>query len=411
MENFIARNVPLHGWARTWREPVRWPLHDPASVPRRRHHGDLQHRAGARARGRGLDVDRLQGRARRARRRRARHSRRRRRRRTVRQRLRVPGAAVAGVGHVVVVRGSRRSCRPPLRSRAGMATKVLVLAGTAGVYVDRASTAPWTRPSSEFVAPFGMFTAAEFALVARRHMHMLRHQARRAGDGRGGDPQQRARATRTPIYHGRGPVHAAGHPRQPHGRRPVPPPRLRDRVGRRVRDGARRAPTSRPTLAQQAGVRPRGQRRQRRHRVQEPADVGARRPPPPRPRQRHRRPARRARTASAPPGSGPTDVDVCEFYDPFSFEIIRQFEAFGFCGEGEGGDFVTSGAIEPGGQYPVTTDGGVMSYSHAGASAQMLQRVIRGVEQLRGDVRDEPGRRVPKWRCAPTEGRGRCSPT
>ena len=85
------------------------------------------------------------------------------------------------------------------------------------------------------------------------------------------------------------------------------------------------------------------------------------------------------------PGLGPTDVDVCEFYDPFSFEIIRQYEAFGFCGEGEGGDFVTSGAIEPGGQYPVTTDGGVMSYSHAGASAQMLQRVIRGVEQLRGE--------------------------
>ena len=83
-------------------------------------------------------------------------------------------------------------------------------------------------------------------------------------------------------------------------------------------------------------------------------------------------------------GLRPTDVDVCEFYDPFSFEIIRQYEAFGFCGEGEGGDFVTSGAIEPRGQYPVTTDGGVMSYSHAGASAQMLQRVIRSVEQLRG---------------------------
>ena len=56
--------------------------------------------------------------------------------------------------------------------------------------------------------------------------------------------------------------------------------------------------------------------------------------------------------------SGPTDVDVCEFYDPFSFEIIRQFEAFGFCGEGEGGDFVMGGAIEPGGRYPITTDGG-----------------------------------------------------
>jgi acetyl-CoA acetyltransferase len=93
---------------------------------------------------------------------------------------------------------------------------------------------------------------------------------------------------------------------------------------------------------------------------------------------------RAAEDAFRAAGLGPTDVDVCEFYDPFSFEIIRQFEAFGFCGDGEGGDFVTSGAIEPGGQFPVTTDGGVMSYSHAGASAQMLQRVIRGVQQLRG---------------------------
>jgi acetyl-CoA acetyltransferase len=33
------------------------------------------------------------------------------------------------------------------------------------------ATAPWTRPTHEFVVPFGMFTAAEFALMARRHMH------------------------------------------------------------------------------------------------------------------------------------------------------------------------------------------------------------------------------------------------
>ena len=26
-------------------------------------------------------------------------------------------------------------------------------------------------------------------------------------------------------------------------------------------------------------------------------------------------------------GLGPNDVDVCEFYDPFSLEIIRQFES------------------------------------------------------------------------------------
>jgi hypothetical protein len=42
------------------------------------------------------------------------------------------------------------------------------------------------------------------------------------------------------------------------------------------------------------------------------------------------------------------------------------------------------GTIGPGGRYPVTTDGGLMSFSHGGATVQLLQRVIRGVQQLRG---------------------------
>ena len=75
---------------------------------------------------------------------------------------------------------------------------------------------------------------------------------------------------------------------------------------------------------------------------------------------------------------------MAELYDPFSFEIIRQLEAYGFCDDGEGGPFVEDGHIAPEGRLPVTTDGGTMSYSHAGINVQMLQRVIRGVQQLRG---------------------------
>jgi acetyl-CoA acetyltransferase len=90
------------------------------------------------------------------------------------------------------------------------------------------------------------------------------------------------------------------------------------------------------------------------------------------------------------------DIDVCEFYDPFSFEIIRQYEAFEFCGDGEGGAFVESGMIGPEGRYPTTTDGGTMSFSHPGGSTQMLQRVIRGVHQLQGSAQGftVPGARV-----------------
>ena len=55
---------------------------------------------------------------------------------------------------------------------SGRCHTVIVAGGTAGVYTERASTAPWTRPANEFTAPQGMFTAAEFALIARRHMHV-----------------------------------------------------------------------------------------------------------------------------------------------------------------------------------------------------------------------------------------------
>ena len=132
----------------------------------------------------------------------------------------------------------------------------------------------------------------------------------------------------------------------------------------------------------EAGVDPRRRRRHLRPGLRRAAGVG-----PAGSRRRH--PAgyvgrRAARTCFALAGLRPSDVDVAEFYDPFSFEIIRQLEAFEFCGEGEGGPFVEAGHIAPGGQLPVTTDGGTMSFSHAGLNAQMLQRVIRGVQQVRG---------------------------
>jgi len=47
---------------------------------------------------------------------------------------------------------------------------VLIAAGGAAMYTERSATAPWTRPANELVMPFGLFTAAEFALMARRHM-------------------------------------------------------------------------------------------------------------------------------------------------------------------------------------------------------------------------------------------------
>jgi len=82
-------------------------------------------------------------------------------------------------------------------------------------------------------------------------------------------------------------------------------------------------------------------------------------------------------------GLGPPDVDVLELYDPFSFEIIRQFEAFGFCKPGEGGGFVMDGNMDPSGAFPTNTDGGLLSYSH-NYTGQTHQKVGRCVQQLQG---------------------------
>ena len=85
-------------------------------------------------------------------------------------------------------------------------------------------------------------------------------------------------------------------------------------------------------------------------------------------------------------GLGPDDVDVCEFYDPFSFEIIRQFEAFGFCKEGEGGDFVMERRHRA--RRPLPDHHRRRARCRSATAApivQMLQRVIRGVQQVRGE--------------------------
>jgi acetyl-CoA acetyltransferase len=58
----------------------------------------------------------------------------------------------------------------------------------------------------------------------------------------------------------------------------------------------------------------------------------------------------------------PTDVDVAELYDGFSFITMAWLEALGFCGKGESGPFVDSGKrIALDGEIPLNTQGGQLS--------------------------------------------------
>lgn len=276
---------------------------------------------------------------------------------------------------------------------AGMCDVAVVASGEAGVYTDHSATAPWTRPENEFVIPWGLFTAAEFALIARRHMieygtteDQLATVAATIRNNGHVNPEA--------VYRGRGPFTAE----DIRASRPIAEPfHLLDCAMTSeggcalVLASAERARDLRRTPVYLLGMAADSFGPAYQH--PPAADLTGRRADSPTVLQVGRRAADRAfRTA----GLGRTDVDVLELYDPFSFEVIRQLEAFGFCAPGEGGPFVADGHIAPDGKYPVTTDGGLMSYSHAGSNPQMLQRAIRAVQQVRGTCLSTqiPGARV-----------------
>jgi acetyl-CoA acetyltransferase len=261
----------------------------------------------------------------------------------------------------------------------GQCSVVVIAAGGAGVHTDAASTAPWTRPANELVVGYGLFTAAEFALMARRHMLTY-----------GTTPEQMATVAATIRNNGHVNPEAVYFGRGPFTEHDI-------LASRMVADPFHLLDCATTSEGGCALVLISAERV-----VDTPAPVWilggasdafgpAYMVPPvwdfqPRPDGEcfGRVGAKAARTTFAMAGLSPADVDVAELYDPFSFEIIRQLETFGFCPEGEGGAFVSDGNISPGGRLPVTTDGGTMSFSHAGISAQQLQRVIRAAQQVRG---------------------------
>jgi acetyl-CoA acetyltransferase len=87
--------------------------------------------------------------------------------------------------------------------------------------------------------------------------------------------------------------------------------------------------------------------------------------------------------AYAMAGLEPKDIDVVELYDAFTINTILFLEDLGFCAKGEGGAFVSGGRIAPGGELPVNTNGGGLSYCHPGMYGLFL--LIEAVRQLRGE--------------------------
>ncbi|MGW1953496.1 lipid-transfer protein [Streptomyces sp. NPDC001920] len=81
-------------------------------------------------------------------------------------------------------------------------------------------------------------------------------------------------------------------------------------------------------------------------------------------------------------GLGPGEIDVGILYDHFTPYVLMQLEEFGFCGKGEGGDFVREERL------PINTHGGQLgeAYLHG------MNGIAEGVRQVRGtSVNQIPG--------------------
>jgi acetyl-CoA C-acetyltransferase len=84
---------------------------------------------------------------------------------------------------------------------------------------------------------------------------------------------------------------------------------------------------------------------------------------------------------------GPDDLDFAEVHDCFAIAELMAYEDLGLCERGEAGEFVESGATEPGGEVAVNTSGGLKSKGHP-IGATGAGQVVEAFEQLSGDAAD-----------------------
>ncbi len=91
-----------------------------------------------------------------------------------------------------------------------------------------------------------------------------------------------------------------------------------------------------------------------------------------------------ADSAFAMAGVTREDIDVAGISDHFTINVIVEIEDAGFCAKGEGGPLAASGALALGGRLPTNTHGGYLSGTHAASCA--LFTLIELVEQLRGEA-------------------------
>jgi acetyl-CoA C-acetyltransferase len=111
-------------------------------------------------------------------------------------------------------------------------------------------------------------------------------------------------------------------------------------------------------------------------------------------------------SAFAEAGVSPADIDYVSIYDSFTITVLITLEDLGFCAKGEGGRFVSDGALQAtqyGGRLPFNTDGGGLCNNHPGNRGGMT-KVLEAVRQVRGEAHSAV--QVPGCRLALAHGTG-----
>ena len=84
-------------------------------------------------------------------------------------------------------------------------------------------------------------------------------------------------------------------------------------------------------------------------------------------------------------GLKPADIDFVEVYDDYPVINVLQFEDLGFCGKGDGPDFIRANSFEVDGTFPCNTSGGQLSAGQAGAAGGHLG-AVEAIRQLTGQT-------------------------
>ncbi len=253
---------------------------------------------------------------------------------------------------------------------AGLCEAVLVVGGQAGV-LGGPAVASYTRPDNEFVSSWGMLTTAHFALVAQTYFHRFAPD-RDALSAIAATIRNSGAANPEAVMTGRGPFTPADITASPMVAEPF---HLLDLC--LATEGASAFVVTTPERAADsshggASILGGGSEWYRQQYVDPPRydEVG-------------RIGADAYDRAFRMAGIAPADIDVFELYDINTWEVVRQVETLGLCGEGEGSGFLAERGVGVDGGVPINTDGGLMAFSHTGYGGPNL-KVVEAVRQLRG---------------------------